>query len=80
VQFSVVLDDAQRRREETAGVARLRASVIPDADATVRRDGNSVDLDRQMAKLTQNTGWHNAMLQILAGRLATLKSAIRDRS
>jgi flagellar basal-body rod protein FlgB len=80
VQFSIVLDDAQRRREAAAGIAGVQATVIPDEETSVRRDGNTVDLDRQMTKLAQNTGWHNAMLQILAGRLATVKSAIRDRS
>ena len=57
----------------------MHATVTPDGDAVVRRDGSTVDLDRQMTKLAQNTGWHNAMLQILAGRFATLKAAIRDR-
>ena len=80
VQFSAVLDEAHRSESgAAAGVPRMQASVIPDGDAVVRRDGSTVDLDRQMTKLAQNTGWHNAMLQILAGRFATLKSAIRDR-
>jgi flagellar basal-body rod protein FlgB len=80
VQFSAVLEEAHRREPGTVGgVPRMQASVIPDGDAVVRRDGSTVDLDRQMTKLAHNTGWHNAMLQILAGRFATLKSAIRDR-
>lgn len=80
VAFSSVLDAAQRQgAADGAPAPTIRAAAVNDSEATARRDGNTVDLDRQMVKLAQNTQWHNAMLQILAGRLATLKSAIRDR-
>lgn len=48
-----------------------------DAQATPRRDGNTVDLDRQMVKLAQNTTWHTAMIQILASRFSGIRAAIR---
>jgi flagellar basal-body rod protein FlgB len=80
VSFSAVLDEAQHQGTTTGAPAtRVQPTVVPDGEALVRRDGSTVDLDRQMVKLAQNTNWHNAMLQILAGRFATLKTAIRDR-
>lgn len=80
VTFSSVLDEAQRRGgADPAPAPTMKATAVPDSEAAARRDGNTVDLDRQMVKLAQNTQWHNAMLQILAGRFATMKSAIRDR-
>jgi flagellar basal-body rod protein FlgB len=76
VSFAAALESEQGR----TGVAPpLRPSVVSDEGTTLRRDGNTVDLDRQMVKLAQNTGWHNAMLQMLSGRFAQLKMAIRDR-
>jgi flagellar basal-body rod protein FlgB len=80
VAFSAVLDEAQRRGPaEIAPAPTIKATAVHDTETAARRDGNTVDLDRQMVKLAQNTQWHNAMVQILAGRLAGLKSAIRDR-
>jgi flagellar basal-body rod protein FlgB len=80
VSFSAVLDDAARAGAgANPAVVGVRSTVTADADAPVRRDGSTVDLDRQMVKLAQNTEWHNAMLQILAGRFAMMKTAIRDR-
>ena len=79
VRFSAILEDARGGGQagEATGV-RMQPTVVQDAEAPVRRDGSTVDLDRQMVKLAQNTGWHNAMLQILAGRLAIMRSAIKD--
>jgi flagellar basal-body rod protein FlgB len=80
VTFAAALEHAEQGRlRGTVPAVRMEATVAHDAEAAVRRDGNTVDLDRQMVKLTQNTGWHNAMVQILAGRLAMMKTAIRDR-
>jgi flagellar basal-body rod protein FlgB len=80
VTFSAVLDEANRQgsTEGTSGV-HVQTAVTYDDGAPVRRDGSTVDLDRQMVKLAQNTQWHNAMLQILASRFAMMRSAIRDR-
>jgi flagellar basal-body rod protein FlgB len=64
---------------EVQGGVKVKTTVAPDAEAIPRRDGNSVDLDRQMVKLAQNTGWHTAMLQILSGRINLYKQAMRDR-
>jgi flagellar basal-body rod protein FlgB len=58
---------------------RVQAAVVPDPEAVPRRDGNSVDLDRQMVKLSQNAGWHMAMLQMLNSRFNLIKTAMRDR-
>jgi flagellar basal-body rod protein FlgB len=78
VSFSAVLD-AENRSGPTGGAPaiQVKTTVAPDGDGPIRRDGSTVDLDRQMVKLAQNTSWHVAMLQILAGRFATMKTAIR---
>jgi len=78
--FSRALAEARGSNAQTPGSpASIRTAVEPDAEARARRDGNTVDLDRQMVKLAQNTIWHNAMVQILASRISMLKAAIRDR-
>lgn len=80
VTFSAVLDNAQRNgAPDGAAPVRVETAVTADGDTSVRRDGNTVDLDRQMVMLAQNTQWHNAMLQMIAGRFATLRTAIKGQ-
>ena len=78
VTFSAALEDAQHRGSTNDAVApRVETTVTSDGATSVRRDGNTVDLDRQMVALAQNTQWHNTMLQILAGRFTMLRTAIK---
>ena len=75
VSFSAALSEARQAGGEQG--MRVQSSVVSEEDGPARRDGNSVHLDRQMAKLAQNTLWHNAMLQMLSTRIAMLKSSIK---
>jgi len=53
-----------------------KPSLVEDATAPVRADGNSVDLDLQMAKLATNGGRYVALAKILQLRMALLRTAI----
>ncbi len=75
VSFSAALDEA--RRSARAGESTVQTSLVSEPDGPARRDGSTVHLDRQMAKLAQNTVWHNAMLQMLSTRIGMLKTAIK---
>jgi flagellar basal-body rod protein FlgB len=81
VSFSVALEEAGRAAAgDDGGPSRVQATVTTDAEAPIRRDGSTVDLDRQMVRLSQNTQWHNAMLQILASRFTQMKAAIKGQA
>lgn len=78
--FSTALAEAQGRGPGGNDAAtRVGVTVGPDTEAPARRDGNNVDLDRQMVRLAQNTTWHAGLIQILTNRMGTLKLAMRDR-
>lgn len=49
------------------------------ADGTPRGDGNDVRLDRQMARLAENSLYQNTMVQLLTNHFNTLKQAISGR-
>lgn len=49
------------------------------ADGPERVDGNTVDIDREMNDLTRNALLYQAAAQVLASRLASLRSAITGR-
>jgi len=78
-------DDLGRALARGEGPAAVRPHVVP-ADAghprsgsADRADGNTVDIDREMAHLTQNGLLFAAASQILATRLGALRSAITGR-
>ncbi len=43
---------------------------------SMRYDGNNVDIDEEMSKLAENTIRYNSMVQLMSGRLGTLKTVI----
>ena len=80
VSFSVALEEAGRVATGESVPGRVQSTITADAEAPIRRDGSTVDLDRQMVRLSQNTQWHNTMLQILASRFTQMKSAIKGQA
>ena len=44
-----------------------------------RADGNNVDIDQEMSQLAKNSLLHQTATQLLASRLATMRSAITGR-
>jgi flagellar basal-body rod protein FlgB len=52
--------------------------VVDDSNSfTLRGDGNTVDMDREMADLGENSLLYNAAAQIIQKKFQTLKSAIQ---
>lgn len=48
------------------------------AETSLRADGNNVDLDAEMVKLSENTMLYQALAQLVKGKLAGLRSAITE--
>jgi flagellar basal-body rod protein FlgB len=55
------------------------AQVIKGASGTVREDGNNVDIDSEMGRLSKNTMLYNVYTQILATKMSAMRSAISGR-
>ncbi|MCK5508931.1 MAG: flagellar basal body rod protein FlgB [Desulfobacterales bacterium] len=62
-------------RAECPGNVKSRAS--GNQQITLRNDGNSVDVDREMAKLSENNLMYNALAQIISRKFAGLKDVIK---
>lgn len=56
-----------------------QAKIVSEAYDQPRLDGNTVDIDREMAKHAQNTLFHNAYLELLNRKYRMLKTAINGR-
>lgn len=70
--------DAIRRGEDSSALAGLKPTVQTDAGVTVRADGNSVDVDQEMAFLAENNIRYNALVQIAGKKIDGLKYVISE--
>ena len=55
-----------------------RASVVNDYTGTVGADGNNVDLDINMGKISTNAGQYSNAISLLTVKLRMLKSAMKS--
>jgi len=53
--------------------------LVLSSDSARRPDGNDVQLDRQMARLAQNTLYQHTLVQLLTNQFNTMKQAISGR-
>jgi flagellar basal-body rod protein FlgB len=60
-------------------LAPVEPQVVETAGGPERADGNNIDIDLEMGELNKNTLLYNAYVQILASKMATMKSAITGR-
>ena len=52
--------------------------LVPTNDAVHRLDGNTVDLDKEMAKLAENSLYYNTAAQITSKKLRGILTAIKE--
>ncbi len=69
--------DAARAGDKSA-LDQMRPGVSTDDSVSVRADGNSVDVDQEMAFLAENNIRYNALVQLSQKKLETLKYVISD--
>ena len=75
--LKAAFDDAGHGADRGAPVIDDRAaSVVEDKTAPRRADGNTVDMDMQMAKLNANGTSYLALARILGRRVGLLRQAI----
>lgn len=53
-----------------------KPQAAPDEDAPMRPDGNTVDIDYEMAQLAENQIRFQALSQLISGRYQSLKTVI----
>lgn len=81
VDFRAAMEAAFAERAEKGAVPEPEAGqrqmpVINDPAGVVREDGNSVDLDRQMVKLSANAMSYRVLSRILARKFDLIRMAI----
>jgi flagellar basal-body rod protein FlgB len=64
-------------RGRSAGLERVRGTVIETPDGSVGHDGNGVELETEMGRLAENQILYNATIQLAVKKFEGLKSAIK---
>lgn len=59
-------------------IGRLRADVYDNPDIAYNNDGNTVDLEKEMANQIQNSLFYDAATRLINKKLAALKYAATD--
>jgi flagellar basal-body rod protein FlgB len=78
--FSTELDRAVASKDNAA-ILKVKPRIAVDTQAVSRRqDGNTVQLEDEMMRLSQNTLEHTLDSQLISGTLVRLRAAITGRS
>lgn len=62
----------------SGSLSRIRADVYENPDVSVNNDGNTVDMEREMNALAENSIMYKAAVQLINKKMATLKYAATD--
>lgn len=73
VRFDQVLDGLKSAMSP-------QAEIYDELGLTIRQDGNNVDLDHELAKLTKNSLAYQTYSQIVASKLGSYRAAISGRT
>lgn len=59
-------------------LSRIKADVYENPDADVNNDGNTVNVEREMASLAENSIMYKAAIQLINKKMAALKYAVTE--
>lgn len=76
VSFDETLAARMERDNDHRSVRTLQPVIHEDNSTPPRFDGNTVDIDREMMRLSKNTLFNNALLQIVSTKSGMMRRAI----
>jgi len=83
-EFQSLLVEFEKSAEQaiaspSGNLKNVQPSVHADPNAVVRRDGNTVDVDQEMARLHKNSLMFRTYAQVLATNINMMRTAIAGR-
>jgi flagellar basal-body rod protein FlgB len=70
--------DSEHYPTGPGAISRLKADVYENPDVSVNNDGNTVDLEREMTSLAENSVMYKAAVQLINKKMAALKYAVSE--
>lgn len=74
--LEVAFEEELAKHADNPGAAKAQ---IVEAAGAERADGNTVDIDRELGAMTKNALLYQAAAQIMATKMAAMRSAITGR-
>jgi flagellar basal-body rod protein FlgB len=81
----VIFEDQLReavRQQDASGnaerVERVQPATVPDGSGALRGDGNGVDLESEMVRLSESELHYAALLKLMSRKLAMIKSVATE--
>jgi len=59
-------------------LSRIKADIYENPDVEVSNDGNTVDVEKEMASLAENSIMYKAAIQLINKKMAALKYAVGE--
>ena len=59
-------------------LTRSRPDIYENPEGAINNDGNTVDLEREMSTLAENTAMYRAALQLINKKMAAMKYAVTE--
>ncbi|MBC86245.1 MAG: hypothetical protein CL677_03610 [Bdellovibrionaceae bacterium] len=59
-------------------MANIKADIYDNPDVNMRNDGNTVDLEREMSELAENTILYKAALELINKKLGAIRYAATE--
>lgn len=75
LSFEQFVEQATAKRKTSADSVKLDVEISDEL--AIRPDGNSVDLDAEVAKLKQNELYHQTLTQLMGSKIETMRNAMR---
>ncbi len=76
VDFHAVLQQVFAGNPALADLSQVTFQPQTDSTGSMRQDGNNVDVDSEMASLSQNTLDYQAMVSVMTARVKILETTI----
>ncbi len=78
MDFEEALANAASGLGGSEAVKNVRADIYDNPEAAVNNDGNTVNLEKEMAALAENTILYKAAIQLMNKKLASLRYAATE--
>ena len=59
-------------------ISRVRADIYDNPDVNINPDGNTVDLEKEMAKLSENSILYKAALELINKKMSMMRYAVSE--
>ncbi len=73
------LETSHAEHISSGSVDNITGQVFDNPEAAVNNDGNTVDLEKEMSAMAENSILYKSALQLINKKMAALKYAIGDR-